>query len=293
MSGYRGDNIVFIVGCQRSGTSWLQRLLASHPKVRTGQESELFNWYIGPQLRKWNEEVKTLSYGRGGVGLQCYLETDEFLQALREYMLKLMQPMIAQLKDDDLFVEKSPGHSFWISEISELLPDARFIHILRDARDVVASLLAASRSWGHQWARNNATLESRRWVKTVLAIREGAKKLRQDRFTEVRYESLRASPKEELHRLSNFVRLDWGDDQIEQAVQNNEPDSFGQTGTKIPLGGNFRKISGPVVVEPDGFVRKAKVGSWKRDLSMMEKIRVWITARKTMKEMGYPWTFPF
>ncbi len=290
---YQGGNIVFIVGCARSGTSWLQRLLASHPRVRTGQESEFFHSYIGPQLRNWREEVRSLSWGRGGVGLQCYLRTDEFMVALKEYMLKLMQPMIGQLKDSELFVEKSQEHSFWISEISELLPDSRFIHMLRDARDVVASLLAASRSWGAEWAQKSARLESFRWVNNVRAVRDAAKNLPKDKFTEVRYETLRASPERELRGLSDFLRLDWSDEQIALAVRNNEPDSFRQTGTKIPLRGNFGKISGPAVEEPEGFIRKAKAGSWKEDLSALQKFQVWFYARKTMKEMGYPWRFPF
>ena len=46
-----GSNLVFLVGCPRSGTTWLQRLLAGHPDVHTGQESNLFKDYISPQMR--------------------------------------------------------------------------------------------------------------------------------------------------------------------------------------------------------------------------------------------------
>ncbi|MBI3001835.1 MAG: sulfotransferase, partial [Deltaproteobacteria bacterium] len=41
---------MLIVGCPRSGTTWLQRLLASHPKIITGQESHVFDNYVGPQM---------------------------------------------------------------------------------------------------------------------------------------------------------------------------------------------------------------------------------------------------
>ncbi len=34
---YKGQSLVFIVGCPRSGTTWLQRLLSCHPQIRTGQ----------------------------------------------------------------------------------------------------------------------------------------------------------------------------------------------------------------------------------------------------------------
>lgn len=44
--GLCGENIVFIVGSPRSGTTWLQRLLATHPQIKTGQESRIFE-YVG------------------------------------------------------------------------------------------------------------------------------------------------------------------------------------------------------------------------------------------------------
>jgi hypothetical protein len=55
--GYQGHNLVFLIGCPRSGTTWLQRLLASHPQVRTVQETFLFPRYISPQLRGKYSEV--------------------------------------------------------------------------------------------------------------------------------------------------------------------------------------------------------------------------------------------
>ena len=71
---YTGHNMVFIVGAPRSGTTWLQRLLATHPRIRTGQESKLFRWYIAPQLRMWamettRERNRETANGRGGTGL--------------------------------------------------------------------------------------------------------------------------------------------------------------------------------------------------------------------------------
>lgn len=69
---YGGHNVVFLVGSPRSGTTWVQRLLASHPQIQTGQESHLFAAYIGPQLRAWRAGSDPLKWsGRGAVGLEC------------------------------------------------------------------------------------------------------------------------------------------------------------------------------------------------------------------------------
>jgi len=67
---YTGHNLVFLVGCPRRGTTWLQRLLACHPAVRTGQESHVFEVHIAPQLREWRKLADQSN--RGGVGMACY-----------------------------------------------------------------------------------------------------------------------------------------------------------------------------------------------------------------------------
>jgi hypothetical protein len=291
---YRGHNIVFIVGSPRSGTTWLQRLLASHPGVRTGQETDLFDVYVGPQLRAWHRDLDQELSGRGGVGLAGYLREEEFLSLLREYMNRLLEPMVGELKPGELFVEKTPSHALFIPEIMELLPESRIIHILRDARDVVASLLAASRSWGSHWAPQGAARASGMWVRHVEAVRKAALGLKKDRFHEVRYEELHASTPETFKGVCEFLELQWDEEGIEKAVEENTPEKAKkQGGTRIPMGGEFARREGLYVREPEGFVRKALPGAWKRDLSLAEKICVWAFARKTMNEAGYRWVFPW
>src|SRR5581483_10976834 len=82
---YAGANLVFVVVCPRSGTTWVQRLLASHPCVHTGQESDVFDIHIGPQLQAWRRELEVGSSGRGGVGLGCYFRDAEFVSILKRY----------------------------------------------------------------------------------------------------------------------------------------------------------------------------------------------------------------
>ena len=66
-------------------------------------------------------------------------------------------------------MEKTPSHALCISEIKRLLPQSRIIHILRDPRDVVTSLLAVSRSWGAAWAPKRATAAAALWADHVTA----------------------------------------------------------------------------------------------------------------------------
>ena len=291
---YDGANLVFVVGCPRSGTTWVQRLLASHPSVRTGQESDVFDIYVGPQLQAWRRELEITSSGRGGVGLGCYFREAEFLPILKRYALDLLRPMVGHLQAGDLFVEKTPSHALFIPEILTLLPRARFVHVLRDARDTVASLLSASRSWGRTWAPRTARQATGMWVQHVEAARRARAHLGPHQFFELRYEALHQNTPRQLTRLVDWLGLHWLEADLMQAVAANQPESARRgEGTAIPMGGTFGDVSGPVVKEPVGFVRRAQAGTWREDLSMVERAWVWKVGHVTMARVGYTWPLPW
>jgi hypothetical protein len=291
---YDGADLVFVVGCPRSGTTWIQRLLATHPCIRTGQESDLFDLYIGPQLRTWRHELEVDSSGRGGVGLGCYFTDAQFRALLKVYLLELLRPMVGGLRAGELFVEKTPSHVMFVPEIVALLPAARFIHVLRDARDTVASLLGASRTWGRAWAPRRAASAAATWVSHVRAGRAARQSLPADQFFELRYEQLHAEGPRVLREVVDWLGLTWSDVEVRMALERNSPDAArAGKGTPIPLGGAFAASSGPVVNEPPGFIRRARAGTWQRDLNMADKLAVWRVAHTTMAEVGYPWTAPW
>lgn len=289
---FDGHNLIFIVGAPRSGTTWLQRLLASHPRIVTGQETHLFA-YVGPLLRSWRRALErerdpSSASGRGGVGLGCYLTEPEYLASVKLYLDSLLEVVTRNVAGGQFFLEKTPGHALYIEEIRELLPRCRFIHLLRDGRDVVASLLAASTGWGRGWAPRASSKATGIWLKHVRAARRAAAKLPREAFLEVRYETLLDDPVGTLTELARFIGLDWDPDSIREAVEMNRAEKVQRGGgTPIPLGGEYGRTAGPVVVDPGEFVRKARAGSWRTDLSPAQRLNVWRLARNTLKECGY------
>ena len=301
---YTGSNLVFIVGCPRSGTTWLQQLLASYPKAKTGRETHLFSWLIGPQLRAWRKEMDRLPE-RGehiGIGPPAYFTESEFLRNLKTYLLVLLDTIVGNLGPDEFFIEKTPNHALFIPEIVQMLPDCKIIHVLRDARDTVASLLEVNKS-SHKigggeslpWAPESARGAARLWVEHVRAARAAAKNLPSNQFYEVRYRDLKASPETELMKLSQFLSWKWDRESIIGAVRMNDPAVARKAGsaTAIPVRGEFQRISSITLSGTHTFARKAKVGSWKEELSLKQKIGVWLVARKTMNEVGYHWKYPW
>ncbi len=290
---YSGHDLIFIVGCSRSGTTWLQRLLACHPKIHTGQETHLFSGYIGPLLGIFNGHLNPQLRG-SGIGLGCYFTEEEFHTVLRSFINDLICPIRASLNPDEFFVEKTPDHAFYLPEIIRFFPRCKIIHMLRDARDVVASLLAASKSWGTSWAPKNAREAAIVWTKFIHAVRMTEAQIPQQQLFEVRYEELCKQPHMILTDCAEFLGLTWNESDISSAVETNNPKhpSFSGSGTPIPIGGEAKRRHGlNAVNEPQGFIRNANPGGWRQDLTLIEKYQVWRICRKIMAREGYIWPF--
>ncbi|HTR40428.1 MAG TPA: sulfotransferase [Pseudomonadales bacterium] len=279
-AGLTGDNLLFIVGCPRSGTTWLQRLLASHDLIKTGQESRIFE-YIGSQFRNWQQDINSPVYGRGGMGLACYLNEEEFVSIQKKYLSLLLGPMLQDLQPGQIFLEKTPEHAQFVPEIVRLLPEAKIIHMVRDPRDVTASLLAASASWGNRWAPRRASQAIRLWWLNVNRVELAALHVAPGKFLEVRYEDLHRDPSSILADIARFLKLPWTDLEIATVVKANSAEELRMgKGTPIPIHGEHGKHGQQTVLDPENFVRKAQVGSWRRDLTWFQRLRVWQELRK-------------
>src|SRR5205814_10462093 len=155
------------------------------------------------------QELAVGSSGRGGVGLGCYFTDAEFRSVVKEYLLRLLAPMVGELETGQVFVEKTPSHVLYVPEMHALLPRARFIHVLRDARDTVASLLSASRGWGRTWAPRHAAQAAGTWVNHVQAARQAQRTLPAAQFFEIRYEALHTDGPRVLRDLVHWLGITW------------------------------------------------------------------------------------
>jgi hypothetical protein len=86
----REHNLVFIVGCPRSSTTWLQRLLASHPAIKTGPETDMFSNYVGRAIRAFRAD----RHRPRRKGLQCYLSEADFLALQRSFVLRALSKVL-------------------------------------------------------------------------------------------------------------------------------------------------------------------------------------------------------
>jgi hypothetical protein len=271
------DRPVFIVGAPRSGTSWVQRILLSDPAVCGGQESHFFSVF-GAVLQSFD---KHQTLGRN-VGLPSYWHESDLLDEMRRMWRKTVAPLIESRRDARLLVEKTPDHAMVLKEILELLPEARVIHVVRDSRAVVASLLAAGQTWGSHWAPKNARDAAVLWYRYTRAALAAGRALRCDQYLMIHYEDLLKNGPAEIRRLFDFLGIAISDQSIGQLAEAQKFVQQRDSGSPIPVvHGSSR--------EPEGFFRKGTADSWREDLTAFQKLTVWRYTHKLMHELGYTW----
>lgn len=275
-----GLHKVFIVGCPRSGTTWLQLLLSKHPAVATAPESQIVAFYLSHFLRQWKHEHDgPTAKHQGRAGLSRVLSEDEFDELCRDVILRVLERIAARNPGATHVVEKSPGHAVHAPWIHQLLPDARFLHVIRDPRDTVASLLAASRTWGGDWAPHNPIDAARTWRRHVTEVRRVERDAPHS-YREVRYEALKAWPVDELESIACWLGLAWDRADCEAAV---EACALDKLNKKEDSGG----LPVPGEKSPAGFFRRGAVGGWAEDMPRRHAQIVETVCADVMAELGY------
>jgi hypothetical protein len=254
---------VLIVGAPRSGTTWVQRLLLADPRFCGGQESHFFVSF-GRVLRDFDHK-RDMPRSHG---LSHYWSREDFVSTLRGLWLRTVAPVIAAAPEASVLVEKTPDHARWLDVAREIVPAARVVHVIRDSRAVVASLLAAGRApWGDAWAPKSLGSAIAVWrthVEAVLA--EG------DRVTTVRYEDLLRDAGAGVSRLHRALGIEVDEGRVQSAVA-----AASREAVQAGLGTR----------EPDGFVRGGAPGAWRQELSFFARRKVWRETRELMRTAGY------
>jgi hypothetical protein len=218
---------VFVLGCPRSGTTVLYHMLLSAGDFAVYRaESNVFNLLV-PRFRKMHSaadrqellDTWLRSKQFRVSGLDAGEISDKIMAECRGGgdFLRIVMQEIARRQGVNRWAECTPDHLLSMLEIKREIPDALFLHIIRDGRDV--SLSYIQQGWSHPmpWDRNERLgVAALYWEWIVRQGREQGKQLGRD-YQEVRFEDLNAEPRQTLSRLSEFVSNDLDYDRIQHA----------------------------------------------------------------------------
>ncbi|MCU1459979.1 MAG: sulfotransferase family protein [Acidimicrobiales bacterium] len=200
-------DLVFVVGARRSGTNFLQRVLASHPLVvAVPSESYLFSHGLAPLVERFHHgAVSSLVTGA------VYIDRRQLIAAVRTFADGIFTGLAAGIDPSaTTIVERTPDHVRHLDLIGEVYPDAPVLHIIRDGRDVVRSLL------GQTWGPESAGDAVDEWRSAVEAGRASAAGLA--RYREVRYEALLHDPVAQARDLFDWMGMPAGDDVLRRVA---------------------------------------------------------------------------
>lgn len=265
--------MMFIVGSGRSGTSLLASMLDANPNLAVTRESHFLPKLISAL-------PATLASGGDIDQLTAFLERDKWF-ADWDYDLGLLRSaLLARLplpRADALrmiyrvyaaagktrFGEKTPAYVYTIPLIAREFPAARFVHIVRDGRNVALSFRETD------FGDDDLDHAALNWQLRVLDGHNAGVRLGAHRYTEVRYEDLIAHPEQELRRLCIFLDLDFDPQMLGYHQRTNT--RWETTGA----GTNLRR--------PPTTTRR-----WQDQMSRSEQARFALLAGGALRRWGYP-----
>jgi hypothetical protein len=232
--GEPGEQVCFpfIVGCGRSGTTLLRAMLDSHPDLVVPPESRFV-----PALLERERAFRTVdgtidtaaavdslvrnehfaSWGMPERSLRDHLGARSFTSVAD--VVRAMFKLRAAEEGKRRYADKSPPYVMRMGMLAAAFPEARFVHLVRDGRDVALAYLDAD------FGPDSAAEMALHWRLRVERGRRAGRRLGPERYLEIRYEDLVDDTEPVLRRLCDFIGLDFDrsmlryQDRVDQLVR--------------------------------------------------------------------------
>jgi hypothetical protein len=215
---------VFVVGCPRSGTTLLQRLLDAHPALVICPESFWIPYYYKKRIGLTPEGLVTPELiSRLFEYYKFYrmkLDRDELEDLIRSgepvtysNFVSALFDLHGEIHGKPLVGDKTPDYARNLPTLHALWPEAKFIHLIRDGRDVQLSAVNWKRKAARftslfpSWGKEPVATAASWWEWHVRQARESGQLLGPGLYCEVHYEALVERPDEECARLCAFLGI--------------------------------------------------------------------------------------
>jgi Sulfotransferase family len=280
-----------IVGCPRSGTSLLAVMLDAHPALAMPPETAFLKHVVtlpsSPDVARRFVDIVTADRSPISNWSDFGLDAADFaarIAALAPFSLaaatRAFYDLYAASEGKPRAGEKTPDNIFAMREIAAVLPEAHFIHVLRDPRDTALS-------WRKTWfaPSQDFSVLGQAWRYHVDAGRRAGAALA--RYVEIRYEDLVQNPADALTRLCEVLALPF-------VPAMTDPSARGVA--RIARLKGRQHVSGRMVSRDDRTRIHAnlarpplpeRVGVWRREMSAADRAAVERGAGPLLAELGY------
>lgn len=250
---------IIVYGAPRSGTTYLEQLLNSHPDVFVSHETRIFAWLH--HALALTQDERLIANER---------------EAVVEH-LRVAFPQVIR----DLYRKLAPGARYWgdknphyaapyndgcLPLIDELFPHSRFIHIIRDGREVATSLTQKRTDNGYPWVGFEEA--HRVWRRHVRLGKAFGRALPANRYYELRYEDLVANDTAQAREVFSFLGIDFHP-AVEAFCQRQEAE-------RTPFMGPTRDLR-----------RGVATSNWKTIFSLEEQLRSLDLIGRALVRYGY------
>lgn len=216
-------DILFIFGAPRSGTTYVDTLLRKHFGYALCSEGGFVDTFAKRQNR-YGDLPSTINLNR----LIKDISRDEMLEHFRTHFSKhygkqlevtpsdiwrnlperswpgiiyAVFASVAEQMELPRLGNKNPGYSYYLPTLYSWFPNAKFLHVIRDGRDVALSNREIS--WGQKSAYSNA----KTWARIQRAANEFATRVPQHQYYDFYYEKLLQAPEKIVIELENFLQV--------------------------------------------------------------------------------------
>ena len=226
--GRTGNPYLFVVGCPRSGTTLLQRMLNAHARIAITPETHWIpriyrkrtgltvDGFVTPEMISHLLELP--KFTRLGIGTDLLLKItgNGQLVSYSSFVTSVFD-LYGMAQGKALVGDKTPGYVKSIGILHALWRNAKFVHIIRDGRDVCLSVAKWRKTAYKQpgtfstWAEDSVTTTAFWWEAMVRLGRNAGQSLGPEAYCEIRYESLVESPAKECAALCAFLGVPFDD----------------------------------------------------------------------------------
>lgn len=258
----------FVVGVGRSGTTLLRLMLNAHSDLCIPGETHFL-----PDLFAQDDASTTPAAVRDTIVGSARWENFHLDEAELEARLEALTPfsisqavrefykLCAARSNKSRWGDKTPPYRGAMAKIQRHLPEASFIHLIRDGRDVCLSYRGLWFGPG-----DDVKDQAHFWVRQVLNAREQAKQV--SRYMEVKYEDLVQQPESTLKRISDFLDLEYEGsmlnyDQTAEETLSELVAQYRVGSARMVSAEDFMRIHKRTQHKPD----PSRIGVWERDMS--------------------------